>query len=102
MLARAQATAAYARRTGCGIEEAGEILRESGDRPAAGLAGRDSADSVSSADGATGASGALSRRAVLGGAGAAALGMILRRPCPALAELTDITAFGGWRAYLGR
>jgi gamma-glutamylcyclotransferase (GGCT)/AIG2-like uncharacterized protein YtfP len=34
--------------------------------------------------------------------GAAALGMILRRPCPALAELTDITAFGGWRAYLGR
>jgi monoamine oxidase len=77
MLARAQATAAYARRTGCGIEEAGEILRESGDRPAAGLAGRDSADSVSSADGATGASGALSRRAVLGGAGAAALGIAI-------------------------
>jgi hypothetical protein len=34
--------------------------------------------------------------------GAAALGMILRRPCPALDDLTDITAFGGWRAYLGR
>jgi hypothetical protein len=34
--------------------------------------------------------------------GAAALGMILRRPCPAMTDLTDITAFGGWRAYLGR
>jgi hypothetical protein len=34
--------------------------------------------------------------------GAGALGMILRRPCPALDDLTDITAFGGWRAYLGR
>jgi gamma-glutamylcyclotransferase (GGCT)/AIG2-like uncharacterized protein YtfP len=34
--------------------------------------------------------------------GAAALGMILRRPCPALENLTDITAFGGWRAYLAR
>ena len=34
--------------------------------------------------------------------GAAALGMILRRPCPALSDLTDITAFGGWHAYLSR
>jgi gamma-glutamylcyclotransferase (GGCT)/AIG2-like uncharacterized protein YtfP len=34
--------------------------------------------------------------------GAAALGMILRRPCPALDDLIDITSFGGWRAYLGR
>jgi gamma-glutamylcyclotransferase (GGCT)/AIG2-like uncharacterized protein YtfP len=34
--------------------------------------------------------------------GAAALGMILRRPCPASDDLIDITAFGGWRAYLGR
>jgi hypothetical protein len=34
--------------------------------------------------------------------GAAALGMILRRPCPALDDLTDITAYGGWRAYLDR
>jgi len=32
--------------------------------------------------------------------GSSALGMILRRPCPALDDLTDITAFGGWRAYL--
>ena len=32
--------------------------------------------------------------------GKAALGMILRRPCPALADLTDITASGGWRSYL--
>jgi hypothetical protein len=34
--------------------------------------------------------------------GAAALGMILRRPCPPLDDLTDITGYGGWRAYLGR
>ncbi len=34
--------------------------------------------------------------------GSAALGMILRQPCPGLANLTDITAFGGWRAYLSR
>ena len=32
--------------------------------------------------------------------GTAALGMILRRPAPAMNDLTDITAFGGWRAYL--
>jgi hypothetical protein len=30
-----------------------------------------------------------------------ALGMILRRECPPL-ELTDITGFGGWRAYQAR
>ena len=30
-----------------------------------------------------------------------ALGMILRRERPAL-ELSDITGFGGWRAYLAR
>jgi gamma-glutamylcyclotransferase (GGCT)/AIG2-like uncharacterized protein YtfP len=34
--------------------------------------------------------------------GSSALGMLLRRPCPALDDLTDITAFGGWRAYLSR
>jgi hypothetical protein len=34
--------------------------------------------------------------------GSAALGMILRRPLPALDDLTDITGFGGWRAYLSR
>jgi gamma-glutamylcyclotransferase (GGCT)/AIG2-like uncharacterized protein YtfP len=34
--------------------------------------------------------------------GAAALGMILRRPCPPLDDLTDITGYGGWRAYLSR
>jgi hypothetical protein len=34
--------------------------------------------------------------------GAAALGMILRRPCPSLDDLTDITRYGGWRSYLGR
>jgi gamma-glutamylcyclotransferase (GGCT)/AIG2-like uncharacterized protein YtfP len=34
--------------------------------------------------------------------GSAALGMLLRRPCPALDDLTDITAYGGWRAYLTR
>jgi hypothetical protein len=34
--------------------------------------------------------------------GSSVLGMILRRPCPALDDLTDITAFGGWRAYLSR
>src|ERR1700678_2055443 len=32
--------------------------------------------------------------------GSSALGMILRRPCPALDDLTDITAFGDWRASL--
>ena len=32
--------------------------------------------------------------------GTAALGMILRRPAPAMDNLTDITASGGWRAYL--
>ena len=32
----------------------------------------------------------------------AALGMILRRQCPALDDLADITSFGGWRAYLSR
>jgi len=34
--------------------------------------------------------------------GTAALGMILRRPCPAMTGLTDITGFGGWRNYLNR
>jgi hypothetical protein len=34
--------------------------------------------------------------------GTAALGMILRRPCPALNDLADITSFGGWRRYLAR
>jgi gamma-glutamylcyclotransferase (GGCT)/AIG2-like uncharacterized protein YtfP len=34
--------------------------------------------------------------------GAAALGMILRRPCPPLDGLADITAYGGWRGYLTR
>jgi hypothetical protein len=34
--------------------------------------------------------------------GTAALGMILRRPCPAMNDLIDITPFGGWRAYLSR
>jgi hypothetical protein len=28
--------------------------------------------------------------------------MILRRPCPSLDELTDITGYGSWRAYLSR
>jgi hypothetical protein len=32
--------------------------------------------------------------------GAPALGMILRRPCPPLGDLTDITGYGGWRSYL--
>ena len=32
--------------------------------------------------------------------GTAALGMLLRRQVPAMDDLTDITAFGGWRAYL--
>ncbi|HTX28336.1 MAG TPA: gamma-glutamylcyclotransferase [Streptosporangiaceae bacterium] len=32
--------------------------------------------------------------------GTAALGMILRRPAPEMDGLTDITGFGGWRAYL--
>jgi gamma-glutamylcyclotransferase (GGCT)/AIG2-like uncharacterized protein YtfP len=31
--------------------------------------------------------------------GAGALGMVLRRQCPPLADLTDITSYGGWRAY---
>ena len=34
--------------------------------------------------------------------GSSALGMILRRACPAPDHLTDITAYGGWRAYLSR
>jgi gamma-glutamylcyclotransferase (GGCT)/AIG2-like uncharacterized protein YtfP len=34
--------------------------------------------------------------------GTAALGMILRRQCPATDDLTDITGFGGWRDYLSR
>ncbi len=34
--------------------------------------------------------------------GTAALGMILRRPCPPLDGLTDITGYGGWRGYLSR
>lgn len=32
--------------------------------------------------------------------GAPALGMVLRRPCPPLDGLTDISGYGGWRAYL--
>jgi gamma-glutamylcyclotransferase (GGCT)/AIG2-like uncharacterized protein YtfP len=32
--------------------------------------------------------------------GTAALGMLLRRPAPAMDDLVDITASGGWRAYL--
>jgi gamma-glutamylcyclotransferase (GGCT)/AIG2-like uncharacterized protein YtfP len=32
--------------------------------------------------------------------GSAVLGMVLRRPTPAMDDLIDITAFGGWRAYL--
>jgi len=34
--------------------------------------------------------------------GSAALSMLLRRPCPAMDDLTDITAYGGWHAYLTR
>jgi len=34
--------------------------------------------------------------------GSAALGMLLRRPCPATDDLTDITSYRGWRAYLDR
>src|SRR5438270_4941237 len=34
--------------------------------------------------------------------GAGALGMILRRPCPSVGDLIDITGYGGWRAYLSR
>jgi len=34
--------------------------------------------------------------------GTAALGMILRRQCPAMDDLADITRFGGWRNYLSR
>jgi hypothetical protein len=36
------------------------------------------------------------------GGGTASLGMILRRPCPPLDELTDISHYGGWRAYQER
>jgi monoamine oxidase len=61
MFARAQAAAGYARATGCGIDEAGEILREGAGQPAEGPAG----------------SSPLSRRGVLGGAGSAALGLAL-------------------------
>jgi len=32
--------------------------------------------------------------------GSAVLGMVLRRPTPEMDDLMDITAFGGWRAYL--
>jgi gamma-glutamylcyclotransferase (GGCT)/AIG2-like uncharacterized protein YtfP len=32
----------------------------------------------------------------------AVLGMVLRRPCPALDDLADITWSGGWRAYQAR
>jgi gamma-glutamylcyclotransferase (GGCT)/AIG2-like uncharacterized protein YtfP len=32
--------------------------------------------------------------------GTASLGMILRRPAPAMDDLIDITASGGWRTYL--
>lgn len=32
--------------------------------------------------------------------GAPSLGMVLRRPCPPLDGLTDISGYGGWRAYL--
>jgi hypothetical protein len=31
--------------------------------------------------------------------GSPALGMILRRECPPLPDLVDITSHGGWRAY---
>ncbi|MDQ2813030.1 MAG: gamma-glutamylcyclotransferase [Actinomycetota bacterium] len=34
--------------------------------------------------------------------GGAALGMLLRRLCPPLDDLIDITAYGGWRTYLSR
>jgi hypothetical protein len=34
--------------------------------------------------------------------GSASLGMILRGPCLPLEDLTDITEYGGWRAYLAR
>jgi hypothetical protein len=34
--------------------------------------------------------------------GTPSLGMILRRPCPPLDELTDISDYGGWRAYQDR
>jgi monoamine oxidase len=69
MLQRGQAAAACARRTGCGIDEAGEIVREQETRSA----------SVARATGPEaereGQSAGVSRRAALGGAGAAALGL---------------------------
>jgi monoamine oxidase len=64
MLARAQAASAYARRTGCGIDEASEARRDDAQRPA----GPD--------DGSPPGAGP-SRRAVLGGAGSAALGLAI-------------------------
>jgi monoamine oxidase len=54
-LREARAVAAYARRTGCGVDEAADVLAET------------------AATGRPGEPGAVSRRAVLGGAGAAAL-----------------------------
>jgi monoamine oxidase len=75
MLARARAATAYARRTGCGIDEAGDILRESegllpeGDaRPRGSQAAGDRGSTLAG-------STELSRRAMLGGAGSAALGI---------------------------
>jgi len=34
--------------------------------------------------------------------GSASLGMVLRRACPPLDDLKDITGYGGWRAYLSQ
>src|SRR5581483_1887765 len=34
--------------------------------------------------------------------GAPSLGRVLRRPCPPLDGLTDVSGYGGWRAYLAR
>jgi monoamine oxidase len=63
-LAQAQAAAAYARRTGCGIGEAGEAVQQGGHWHA-------------ETGGPRGGSGAPSRRAVLQGAGAAAIATML-------------------------
>jgi monoamine oxidase len=97
-LGLARAAAAYARRTGCGIDEAGEAARQDDGRRAAGTGGS-AAESQS---------GGPARRAVLRGAGAGAVATMLPAsfwrsagPAPGTGHRPRVVIVGSGLAGLG-
>jgi monoamine oxidase len=109
-LRQAQAVAAYARRTGCGIDEAADALADpdraepAQARPA--QAGQGPGDTARAGHGRPGDRTAVSRRTVLGGAGAAALAAavpaaLLHPPRAAASRAPRVVIIGSGLAGLG-